>query len=153
MRKHYNKKPLRIISFLLITFILVLNLLGCDNSASDAVTSNNVSNESSVTSTSNSVNDSTGSEQITQSEQENESTDITVNASQENNQQVSETNSAPQVSSNTNDNQTIIVYITKTGHKYHRAGCRYLSKSQISISLKDAKLEGYEPCSVCNPPQ
>jgi hypothetical protein len=47
----------------------------------------------------------------------------------------------------------IIVYVTRTGHKYHRAGCRYLSRSQIPISLSDAKAEGYTPCSVCNPPE
>ena len=44
------------------------------------------------------------------------------------------------------------VYITNTGEKYHRAGCRYLSKSKIAISLSKAKAEGYTPCSVCKPP-
>jgi len=48
--------------------------------------------------------------------------------------------------------EDVTVYITRTGAKYHRAGCRYLSKSQIPISLKDAKAR-YSPCSVCNPPQ
>ena len=42
------------------------------------------------------------------------------------------------------------VYITRTGAKYHRDGCRYLSKSKSPISLTDAK-RGYSPCSVCNP--
>lgn len=50
-------------------------------------------------------------------------------------------------SSNTNIGET--VYITKTGSKYHRAGCRYLRKSQIAISLSEAKNEGYTACSVC----
>lgn len=50
-------------------------------------------------------------------------------------------------SSNTNIGET--VYITKTGSKYHRAGCRYLRKSQIEISLSEAKNEGYTACSVC----
>jgi micrococcal nuclease len=45
------------------------------------------------------------------------------------------------------------VYITKTGKKYHTASCRYLSKSKIAISLKDAKARGYTACSVCQPPQ
>jgi competence protein ComEC len=45
------------------------------------------------------------------------------------------------------------VYITKTGKKYHRAGCQYLSKSCIPIDLEDAKDRGYTPCSKCNPPQ
>lgn len=48
--------------------------------------------------------------------------------------------------------EDITVYVTRTGAKYHRAGCRYLSKSCIPISLKDAK-QRYSPCSVCNPPQ
>lgn len=44
------------------------------------------------------------------------------------------------------------VYITDTGSKYHRDGCQYLSKSQIAISLSDAKSQGYEPCKKCRPP-
>jgi micrococcal nuclease len=48
------------------------------------------------------------------------------------------------------DTQQKTVYITKTGSKYHSAGCRYLSKSQIPISLEDAK-QRYSPCSVCRP--
>ena len=43
------------------------------------------------------------------------------------------------------------VYITKTGEKYHRDGCRYLKKSQIAIDKDDAVAQGYTPCSVCNP--
>jgi hypothetical protein len=46
----------------------------------------------------------------------------------------------------------VTVYVTKSGKKYHRAGCRSLSKSKIPISLEDAKGR-YTPCSVCNPPQ
>jgi cytoskeletal protein RodZ len=52
----------------------------------------------------------------------------------------------------TTDPETITVYITRTGTKYHRADCRYLRKSKIPISLKDAK-KHYEPCSVCKPPR
>lgn len=48
--------------------------------------------------------------------------------------------------------QEITVYVTRTGEKYHRDGCRYLSRSRIPTSLKDAKL-GYTACSVCRPPQ
>jgi hypothetical protein len=51
------------------------------------------------------------------------------------------------------DSKTQTVYITRTGKKYHRAGCRYLSHSSIPISLKDAKSNGYTPCKVCQPPQ
>ena|ERR1035437_6948402 len=49
------------------------------------------------------------------------------------------------------DPAKITVYVTKTGGKYHRDGCRYLSKSKIPMSLKDAAKK-YEPCKVCKPP-
>ena len=48
------------------------------------------------------------------------------------------------------NNEDITVYIIRTGLKYHRRNCRYLSKSKIPISLKEAKTR-YSPCSVCNP--
>lgn len=48
--------------------------------------------------------------------------------------------------------QDVTVYVTKTGEKYHRAGCQYLSKSPIPMKLSSAKLS-YGPCSVCRPPQ
>lgn len=47
--------------------------------------------------------------------------------------------------------QTATVYVTNTGAKYHRDGCRYLSKSRIPMSLTDAKAAGYTPCKVCKP--
>lgn len=40
------------------------------------------------------------------------------------------------------------VYITRTGHKYHRAGCSYL-RSRIPIKLSDAISRGYTACSRC----
>jgi cbb3-type cytochrome oxidase cytochrome c subunit len=49
------------------------------------------------------------------------------------------------------DPATITVYVTKTGEKYHRDGCRYLRQSRIPISLKEAARR-YGPCSVCKPP-
>lgn len=45
-----------------------------------------------------------------------------------------------------------IVYITNTGGKYHRAGCRFLKQSQIEKHLSEVK-GSYGPCGVCNPPQ
>ncbi|ACA59236.1 copper amine oxidase domain protein [Candidatus Desulforudis audaxviator MP104C] len=49
--------------------------------------------------------------------------------------------------------QDVTVYVTRTGSKYHRGGCRYLSKSQIPMSLSNAKASGYTACSVCGPPR
>ena len=47
------------------------------------------------------------------------------------------------------DDQSETVYVTNTGSKYHSAGCRYLKKSQIPMSLSEAKRQGYTACSVC----
>lgn len=48
--------------------------------------------------------------------------------------------------------EDVIVYVTRSGTKYHRAGCRSLAKSSTPISLKDAVAKGYGPCSICKPP-
>ena len=50
------------------------------------------------------------------------------------------------------DSDEIIVYITQSGSKYHTQDCSHLSKSSIPITLSQAKEQGYEPCSVCEPP-
>lgn len=47
----------------------------------------------------------------------------------------------------------IIVYITKSGGKYHQWGCGFLQNSSIPRSLQQAKKDGYTPCSACRPPQ
>lgn len=46
---------------------------------------------------------------------------------------------------------TETVYVTRTGAKYHRAGCRSLAKSAIPMSLAEAA-RVYAPCSICRPP-
>lgn len=51
----------------------------------------------------------------------------------------------------TTETQSETVYITDSGTKYHRSGCRYLSDSSNAISKSAAIASGYEPCSVCNP--
>lgn len=45
------------------------------------------------------------------------------------------------------------VYITPTGKKYHRNGCRTLNrtKNPTPISKQDAIDQGYEACKVCHP--
>ena len=49
------------------------------------------------------------------------------------------------------DPQQITVYVTRTGAKYHRDGCRYLSRSGIPMTLKEAA-KRFEPCKICRPP-
>ena len=49
------------------------------------------------------------------------------------------------------DEQSVTVYVTRTGSKYHRGSCRYLRQSKIPMSLQSAK-RSYGACSVCRPP-
>jgi hypothetical protein len=50
------------------------------------------------------------------------------------------------------DDALIMVYVTKTGKKYHAEGCRHLSKSKIAQTLADAKTR-YTACKVCLTPK
>ena len=43
------------------------------------------------------------------------------------------------------------VLITRTGSKYHRAGCRTLRAGGIPTTLSEASKK-YGPCAVCRPP-
>ena len=45
-----------------------------------------------------------------------------------------------------------VVYIAKTGKKYHTAGCQHLRKSRIAIALVKAR-RSHTPCSKCFPPR
>ena len=42
-----------------------------------------------------------------------------------------------------------IVHITASGTRYHVAGCRYLSKSDIAITRAEAIRRGLQPCKSC----
>ena len=53
------------------------------------------------------------------------------------------------------DRNSIKVYITRTGKKYHTDDCEFLEEyatSKIPIYLDEAQ-EDYGPCGVCNPPR
>lgn len=52
----------------------------------------------------------------------------------------------------TSQDDSTIVYITKTGGKYHRGSCFYLKQSRIPIKLNEAKNRDYTSCSRCKPP-
>jgi hypothetical protein len=47
--------------------------------------------------------------------------------------------------------QESVVYVTRTGTKYHKSSCRYLSQSKIKTTLKKAIAAGNGACKVCKP--
>ncbi len=47
------------------------------------------------------------------------------------------------------ETETVFVYVTVTGTKYHKEGCIY-SGDAIKISKQEAE-KIYEPCMICNP--
>ncbi|MHB1394033.1 MAG: hypothetical protein ACYCYE_13360 [Clostridia bacterium] len=44
-----------------------------------------------------------------------------------------------------------IVFITRTGIRFHRGSCWYLRKSRMPIGIGEAEGKGYTPCKVCKP--
>lgn len=69
---------------------------------------------------------------------------------------IKSSNSSSNTSSDSSDDDSstsaeVIVHITDYGSKYHAAGCKYLKKSDITISKSEAEQRGLSPCSVCNP--
>ncbi len=49
------------------------------------------------------------------------------------------------------DGETV-VYVTRTGHKFHREGCKHLRSRTFAIPLAEAMLD-YSPCRTCKPLQ
>lgn len=43
-----------------------------------------------------------------------------------------------------------MVFITRTGEKYHEDGCFHLRKSKFGIDVEEAKKKGYTPCKNCH---
>ena len=56
------------------------------------------------------------------------------------------------ISASTTTAEDYYVYKTPQGKKYHREKCHYISvRTATQRTIKDAKQEGYSPCSVCKP--
>lgn len=45
----------------------------------------------------------------------------------------------------------VVVYVTKTGKKYHLENCRHLRRSKVPIPLTEAKERRFEACRTCKP--
>lgn len=69
-----------------------------------------------------------------------------------NTQIMPETNTKEQNFSIENEEQTAdSVYVTKSGTKYHRAGCHYIENKTVTEYTKSEAQKDYAPCKVCRP--
>lgn len=49
------------------------------------------------------------------------------------------------------DTKSALVFITRTGKRFHREGCSSLSHSRIPMKRSEALAQGYTPCQRCRP--
>ena len=77
----------------------------------------------------------------------------TTNESKENkaNENLEIKNANETISENKINDTEKMVYIAKTGKKYHLENCRTLRGEKEAIDLNEAIKNGYEVCKVCKP--
>ena len=77
----------------------------------------------------------------------------TTNESKENkaNENLEIKNANETISENKINETEKIVYIAKTGKKYHLENCRTLRGEKEAIDLNEAIKNGYESCKICKP--
>ncbi|TXJ35588.1 hypothetical protein EPJ78_10635 [Brachyspira aalborgi] len=60
-------------------------------------------------------------------------------------------NSSETIGENKINETEKVVYIAKTGKKYHLENCRTLRGEKEAIDLNEAIKNGYEVCKICKP--
>jgi endonuclease YncB( thermonuclease family) len=50
------------------------------------------------------------------------------------------------------ETESSLVYVTKSGKKYHRKDCRFAGDDSKGLPIAEAKDKELEPCAVCRPP-
>ena len=61
------------------------------------------------------------------------------------------TSASNQVVKNSSQKIENVVYVTRSGKKYHRSTCRYAAKATRSMPRSEAEALGYGACGVCRP--
>ena len=57
---------------------------------------------------------------------------------------------AGQQPDSTQQKKECVVYVTKSGKRYHKAGCSSLRYSKIALARSAAVKRGYTPCKRCS---
>ena len=82
---------------------------------------------------------------------ETKTNEIKVTNESKENENLEIKNANETVSENKINETEKIVYIAKTGKKYHLENCRTLRGDKEAIDLNEAIKNGYEACKVCKP--
>ena len=150
--------------FIILLIILSVLIIQCSNETSGESEKSRIETEFIEDDTDNFVYEEAETNIIKTNEtkttsKENKMSEIKTNEIEATNE--SEENKANENSEIKNANETIsenkindtekIVYIAKTGKKYHLENCRTLRGEKEAIDLNEAIKNGYEVCKVCKP--
>ena len=75
----------------------------------------------------------------------------TLLAQQKNAAPNSQTEKTTAQTNNVTQEKPELVYVLKSGKKYHLQGCRFLFGESIQLTIDEAKRKKFEPCKVCFP--
>ena len=150
--------------FILLLIILSVSIIQCSNETSSESEKSQIETEIIEDDADNFVYEEVETNIIKTNEtkttsKENKISEIKTNEIKTTNE--SKENKANENSEIKNANETVsenkinetekIVYIAKTGKKYHLENCRTLRGEKEAIDLNEAIKNGYEVCKVCKP--
>ena len=150
--------------FIILLIILSVLIIQCSNETSGESEKSRIETEFIEDDTDNFVYEEAETNIIKTNEtkttsKENKMSEIKTNEIEATNE--SEENKANENSEIKNANETIsenkindtekIVYIAKTGKKYHLENCRTLRGDKEAVDLNEAIKNGYEACKICKP--
>ncbi|MCI9449863.1 MAG: hypothetical protein HFE30_06395 [Clostridiales bacterium] len=69
----------------------------------------------------------------------------------ENSDEIINTEMISDVTTTLPDVESVTVYITNSGKKYHCENCQFLTYSKIPVDLNTLDTDFYKPCAVCCP--
>ena len=150
--------------FIILLIILSVLIIQCSNETSSENEKSQIETESIEEDTDNFVYEEAETNIIKTNEtkttsRENKISEIktneikVTNESKENkvNENLEIKNSNETVNENKINETEKIVYIAKTGKKYHLENCRTLRGDKEAVDLNEAIKNGYEACKICKP--
>ncbi|MCI8655402.1 MAG: hypothetical protein HFJ48_06010 [Clostridia bacterium] len=118
---------------------------------------NTIKNDITINNSNNTNNSSTQNIKASSNNKTNNTTTTKTNTNKTNNKEKTNSNNSKTTTSTTNksnvtvnNNNSDMVWVGKTGNKYHRQSCRTLKGKGHQITLQQALKEGRQACKVCH---